>query len=377
MSRRRFYFVEPSKVGSQHITLIEGYLRALISSTALKQSFDLLFCASRSTAAALSTATREEIKHVPIRVMNPEKRRLILKTLLECYVVTRFLFTKRREDILFVSCVLPTTLLFLEACNRLLRRRGFFVVLHGEVEGLFDKSFQHPRSFGFWVLQWMRLRRRGSTLSLVVIDDFIKRRLLREYPGKLSDIDIFVVCHPISPLARPQSPTSGVPSICFIGYRTAFKGFDQFMHLSGLVPGAAFVAIGGGKVENVQSAQSTPISGSERYLGEISKCNVALFPYVAGYTCSLSAAAVDALSAGAYIVATDRPCFTGLQEYFGPEVITIYSSAAEAVAMLSQPRWLEERRSDNARRLEQLLESKYGLNAVRASFEKLSQAVAT
>jgi glycosyltransferase involved in cell wall biosynthesis len=377
MTPRRFFFIEPSKVGSQHITLIEGYLRALLSSSALTRSFKLIFCASMSTVAALSTAVREQIEHVRIPVMDPEKRRLMLKTIVECYVVTRYLLKMRRGDIVFVSCVLPTTLLFLELSNKVLRRRRLFIVLHGEIEGLFDKSSQRMRSFGFWALWWMRVRRSGSALSLVVIDDFIKHRLLMAYPGKLCDADILVVHQPISPSSIQQPAAIEPPAVCFVGYRTRYKGFDEFMQISALIPGVAFVAIGGGKVQDVRSAQTTTISGSNSYLGEISRCSAALFPYTAGYTCTLSGAVVDALSAGTYIVASDRPCFISLQEYFGADVITICRSAEEMAALFGRPYWLEQKRSGRAARLAQLVESKYGVEAVRASFERLSQVAST
>ena len=99
MARRRFIFLEPSKVGSQHITLIEGYLRALLSSDAVRRTFELVFWASDSTAAALSSTTRGAIRHVSIPVMNAEKRRLIRKTCVECYVVVRCLLSMRRGDV--------------------------------------------------------------------------------------------------------------------------------------------------------------------------------------------------------------------------------------------------------------------------------------
>lgn len=371
MPLRRFIFIEPSKVGSQHITLIEGYLRALLSSVVLSRSFDLIFCASNSTAAALTAETRAAVTHVPIPVMDPEKRRLIRKTCVELYVVLRYLLTMRRGDVLFVSCVLPTTLLFLEAFNKLLRRRGFFVELHGEIEGMFDKSMQRPSSFGFWVLQWARLRRHGSTLALVVIDDFIKARLLAELPGKLREPDIYVVHIPIVPLPCAPAVPDPVASVCFIGYRTRLKGFDRFLQLSSLVPGVDFVAIGDGKVEHVASSRSSPMAGSEAYMRAIGQCSVALFPYVAGYNCSLSAAAVDALAAGVYVLASDRACFVSLERYFGTEVVTTCRSSEEMATLLGDPRWLEEKRGAQARRLERLKQSKYSLDAVRLSFEAL------
>jgi glycosyltransferase involved in cell wall biosynthesis len=383
MPSRRFIFIEPSKVGSQHITLIEGYLRALISSERLRSSFELVFYAADSTVAALSPATRAAVRHVAIPVMNPEKRRLVRKTCVECYVLLGRLIRLRRGDVMFVSCVLPTTLMVLEMCNCLLRRAGVFVELHGEIEGLFDRSMQGISSFGFWVLQWMRLRRRGSRLSLVVIDDFIKTRLLAEFPHKFSAADIFVVHIPVSPFTlapasvhvqppMQTSSTSSPPTVCFIGYRSRVKGFDQFLLQSALVSDASFVAIGGGKVEDVRSAHTTPIVGSDSYLAEVAKCSVALFPYVSGYNCSLSAAALDALSTGVYIVASRCACFVALQEYFGTEVVTVCDSAAAMTALLRNRQWLEDRRAQQPRRLERLAKSKFGADSVRSGFEILA-----
>ena len=98
---------------------------------------------------------------------------------------------------------------------------------------------------------------------------------------------------------------------------------------------------------------------------------MALFPYVAGYNCSLSAAAVDALSAGVYMLASDRACFVSLEQYFGAEILTICRSTADMAALLTDARWLEEKRGAQERRLERLKVSKYSLDAVRSSFEAL------
>src|SRR2546426_407081 len=148
MERRRFYFLEPSKVASQHITLIEGYLTALSSSPSIIGNFELFLCASRSTLASLPGALTSRFRFRPIPVMNPEKRRQTLKTLLELFVVLRWLGRLRQGDVLFISCIFPTTLWLLELANRLLRRTGVHVVLHGEVEGLFAKSQQRFQSIG-------------------------------------------------------------------------------------------------------------------------------------------------------------------------------------------------------------------------------------
>jgi len=245
-------------------------------------------------------------------------------------------------------------------------------VLHGEVEGLFDKSLQRPRSFGYWVNTWMKSRRPESLLSLVVIDDFIRDTLVREFPDKLSAANVSIIHHPISPIYLNLNNIDGqrTPSVCFVGYRTSFKGFEQFLRLASEHPSVTFLAIGGGKVENISSGTVRYLKDEPAYLAEISKCSAALFPCISGYSCSLSAAALDALATGVHIIALDRPCFRSLASYFGDDAVTVHSSLQEVSLELGSY-LLGLKSKGRASRLESLSKSKYGLPAVQKSFEKL------
>jgi glycosyltransferase involved in cell wall biosynthesis len=374
----RFYFVEPSKVGPQHITLIEGYLRALVSSQRIADTYELIVCTSRSTFENLSPDLQTALHHRTIPVMNPEQRRLVLKTFVEFFVVLRYVLALRKGDLLFVSCILPTTLLAIEFINMIFRRQGLYVTVHGEVEGLFDKSLQKMRSYGYWVLQWLRIRRPNSLLSLVVIDDFIKRRLLAKFPGKLKDNQITVVYHPVTAFAETSHDNAPANvAVCFIGYRTPFKGFDHFEQLARKLSTWRFVAIGGGQAVDIPSDKSTPLDGNDAYMNAIAACGVALFPYVGGYSCSLSAAVLDALSAGVHVVATRRGCFVSLAEHFGPDVVTIIDTPEDAVAILGNTEWVTRQRAGRTQRLQRLSESRYGIDGVRACFERLAIDSAT
>ena len=373
MSGKRFFFVEPSKVGFQHITLIEGYLRALITSVQLTRTHTMTFVSSRSTYAHLSADLRASVNYEEVLVMNPEKRRLILKTIVEFFVVLRYLMRIRPGDILFISCVLPTTLVALEYVNLILRRTDLFVTLHGETEGLLDKSVKRIASYGYWMELWLRTRRTSSMLSLVVIDDFIKLRLLDAFPEKLCSGQISVVHHPItafvSTTASTRLPKSFVA--CFIGYRTKLKGFDQFAAIAGVVTGLRFVAIGGGVVVDSPGGELRRIDGTAAYIHAIAECTVAIFPYIGGYTGSLSAAVLDALSAGVHVIATRRECFVSLAEYFGPDFITLYDHPEEVVDILENAEWLTRQADLQAMRLEQLGSSRYAISGIRSCFERL------
>jgi hypothetical protein len=365
----KLYFLEPSKVGVQHIYLLEGYLRALTASHRIGERFEIVLCTSKSTARNLSAGVLAKVTPRPVFVMNPEKRRLALKTLVEFWAVFRRMLALRPQDILLVTCVLPTSLILIEWANRLLRRRGVHVVLHGDIEGIFASSRQGMLSIGFWAKNWLRLRRPRSRISLVVLDDFIKRRLIGAAPEKLSDTNISVVQLPVMPVSFDH-PLAVPPTVGFLGYRTQIKSFEAFARLPALLTAFRFVAIGGGKIEDLRAGTSEPLAGKDGYLAQIARCSVACFPYTAGYTASLSASALDALSTGVQILALDRPCFAELSAYFGDDVVRVVSRMEEIPEALS--RLLQSQTSDDrTRRLQRVADSKYGVPAVQRSFERM------
>jgi hypothetical protein len=369
MPKRRFYFLEPSKVGIQHITMIEGYLTALASSTSIGRDFDLELCASASTLAALPEALTSKIRCTRVPVMNPEKRRLIRKSLLELLVVLRWLVKLRPGDVLFVSCILPPAFWLLEYANRLLRRTGVHVVLHDEIEGLFGGAPLSFRSIGYWCATWLRSRRADSRLSLVVIDDFIRDRLLEQYPAKLTRANVSVVHQAVLPPAAAPAADGQGKAVCLVGFRTRLKWFDAIVQMASDHPSVTVLAIGGGKVENLSDGTVEPLSDKPAYFEALSSCSAAVFPYVSGYAATLSGAALDALSVGLHILALDRPFFRSLASYLGPEWVTVRSTIDELSAELDDCR-LSRKAQNRAARLRSLADSKYGIAAVRRSFER-------
>ena len=340
------------------------------------ENYELILCASMNTLAALPDLLVSKFRCRPIPVMDPEKRRLIRKTFVELFVVLYYLMKLRPGDKLFISCVLPTTLWLLEISNRLLRRTDIHVVLHRETESLIDKSAQSFQRYGYWAVKWIRSRKSQSRIKLVVLDDFQRDKLVQEFPGKLNVSNVSVIHHPVSPILLDGNNAPRTPTVGFIGYRTQFKGFEHFSRMALEHSSAIFLAIGGGKVENINAGTVEYLNGKDAYLKEISKCWLALFPYTSGYSCSLSAAALDALSAGVYIVSLDQPFFRSLAMYFGPEIVTVCSSIDELSAELTS-RLMSFKQEDRATRLERLSKSKYSLADVQRSLEKLAFNIIT
>jgi len=372
----RFYFVEPSKVGTQHITVIEGFLHAIVASRKICSDWSLDLWASSSTLESLSREAVGKFKCRSIVVMDPAKRRLVLKCVVELIVVLRCMWQMRRGDVLFISCMLPPSLLLLEIANWFFRVDAIHVVLHGEVEGLLGAGSQKVGSLGFWARLWLRSRGRASRISLVVLDDFIRARLLADHPEKLRAENLLVVYMPVSAEQVVCGPCPGVPRICFIGYRTKDKSFSDFVRLSRLQRYAQFVAIGGGFVEDVVSGVKHALGSVGAFHEEISVCTLAIFPYTSGYNCSISASAMDALATGVPIAALRRPCFMSLEQYFGADLVKTYESL-EDMALHIDHLNVEDSWRGKEGRLSALAGSKYGNRSVRESFERLLSSAST
>lgn len=371
MQTNELYFIEPSKVGPQHITLLQGYLKALQSSNLIMSNYRVNLCASSSTLSNISPDILTSFNCINIQVMNPENRRLILKSLLELFNIMRFSFKLKPHDVLFVSCLLPTSLVLFEILNFFFRKKKIYVVLHGEIEGLFRKETENFLRIGYWAKKWIKIRKTGSSINLVVLDDFIKEKMLKRFPAKLNNFNLFVVHHPILPLNLNIDFDYISNSVCFIGYRTKYKGFSIFESLASKHLNLSFLAIGGGKVENIISSEVKSFSNGDDFIRSVAQCNIAIFPYTDNYSCSLSAAALDALAAGVYIVALREPFFASLESYFGSDLVKTCSTAEEMSKSLDHLNLLSANKSSSKLRIEKVLSSKYSLQAVKATFEEL------
>ncbi len=369
----RFIVLEPSKVGPQHITLLEGYLRALLAIEPEAMGYRLVYRADQSSHAALAPDVRGRVPLEPIHVINPEERRWVRKIAQEVGAVLAALDGMGPGDRLLVTCLSSPSLLVLEAVARLfgLGGRDITVVLHGEVEALFDESCRSPRSWGFWAWRWSRLRRPDSPIALAVIADFIRTALVQHDPVRFPAQAIRVLPLPISPFDGTAARLVGDHLVAFIGYRTRFKDFDRFQSIADAATGPVrFAAIGGGRVDDLAGVER-PFDPELGFMGEVAQASVALFPYSQGYTAAMSAAALDALSTGVHIVATARPCFVALHEVFGPDHVTLFETDAEVLALLADHARLDRLRAGAAVRRARLAASPFGPAAAQRSFRAL------
>lgn len=340
--KHRLLFLEPSKVGAQHSTLISAYLEAAVevSDRPVK-----VMCAS-----SLWSNIREDIKphlqHSSIPVIDPSARRFLIKIPLEILVTLWTILCKRRDDILLVTCLFSPAMYFVDLICRMLRPKNIYIILHSELEALIDPSLS-PKitGYGYWCRRWWADRSRKDVTNFVVIDDFIRNGLLSLGPDKLDPQHIHVLTMPI---ASPQeksdkisvaqfSEASPRPRACFIGYRSRMKGFDTFRTLAIKRSDFDWLAIGGGILENITTGEIMRFESAKNFATAIGECDVALFPYEAGYELSMSSSVLDAISGGLHVIASSRGCFRALAEIFGPDMVQCVDGENEWVAALD--RW--------------------------------------
>tara|TARA_B100000902_G_C27317501_1_gene922276 strand:- start:4032 stop:5135 length:1104 start_codon:yes stop_codon:yes gene_type:complete len=363
MIKPLIYILEPSKVGVQHLTFLESYLQAFISAKGLRSAFDINFVASKKTIAKLDKSKLSLVKLSSILVMDPLKKRLVFKTIVETWQVLRLMLKKNRDDKLFITCLLPTSLIMVEQINRLLKKRDVYVVLHGEIESLFDSSVQSVFRIGWWSRFWWKHRPVDSKIKLIVIDDFIENGL----DNICINSDTTVIHHPIIPLEKSK-PEDLVTKVCFIGYRTKNKGYDEFIALAEKHPKLEFIAIGGEVIENIRTGEINILKTHNDYLDAISSCQLALFLYTDGYRATLSAAALDAIKVGVPILSLNRPFFVSISEHLSDKLVVVRENLTEVSKYLDEFQYSVRHKSESK---SIILQSKYSVKAIAKSLDKI------
>lgn len=361
---RRLILLEASKVKNQHSTLMDGILRAYNWGGFVQNVGVPTVYAHQSLVENLSDEARSVASFRDIKVMDPQRRRLLRKSILEFVVVLSALWKlDAKKEYLLVTTLLPSAGIFVEIAKWLFPHKKMAVMIHGEIEGVLDSSRQKLGSYGLYMRIWFKIRAFHSKLDIAVIDDFIAETALRIFPRAVNANNIFVIPMVVETSDYNGKP-AGVPKCCFIGFRTPIKGHGHFVHLCAKVPDVAFFTIGGGVQKDERTGKETPLPSHAEFVSAISACDIAVFPYLGGYTCSLSAAATDAIAAGTHLLTTDRPCFGALAREFGPATVTICNNFEEMLQFLQDNKRLEVLRNARPQRLSMIPDSRYGLASV-------------
>ncbi len=369
----RFIVMEPSKIGPQHITLLEGYLLALLKLDLPQRGLKLVYRADPSSHAALSDDVRARVPLEPIAVIDPEERRWVAKGFQELGAIRAALATMGPDDILLITCLTAPALFLLELGQALIADRRVVVVLHSELEALFDPGLRSPKTWGFWAYRWFRARRPSSRLGIAVIAPFVRKELETSFPATFPPGNVRLLNFPVSPTMADAPAPEGPPRVSFIGYKTRFKGFEVFARAAAALADEplAFECVGGGQIESVPDGTTRPFAPGLGFLEEVAASALAVFPYQQGYVVTMSAAALDAVATGVHVLATRRPCFQALAEEFGPDSVTLFDTEAELQAILRDRAFVARVRAGAAGRRGQLANSSFGPAATVRAFDAM------
>ncbi|WP_395613885.1 hypothetical protein [Allosphingosinicella sp.] len=370
----RLVLLEPSKVRTYHITLMDGLIRGYSAAGAERRWGRPLLLAHPSFFENLSPEARAAVSYRPVPVRDQDKRALIRKTLLEVWVVFLALLRLRRGQVLLVTSLTASATIFVEPLKWFFWWKQMVLVVHGEIEGAFEKERQRLGSFGFYILLWLRIRRLGSTIDLAVLDSFIRDEMLREFPKSVKPDRIHLLPHPMVPLVTSTVREEGPLRCCFVGYQTRNKGYPTFEALARDFPQHEFHLIGAGRDLRLGAGEQTALATIDDFLKAVARCDVAIMPYTGGYRCSLSAAATDALAAGLHLLATERGTFCALAKEFGPDSVTICHDRAAMAERLGDPAWITAIIMGREARLGRIERSHYGLPQIGNAINRLLEA---
>ena len=363
--------LEPSKVRTYHITLMDGLIRGYSTVDLERRWGRPLLLAHESFFENLSPEAKAAVSYRPVPVSDQDKRALIRKTLLEVWVIFLALLRLRRGQVLLVTSVTASATIFIEPLKWFFWWKRMVLIVHGEIEGAFEKERQRLGSFGFYILLWLRIRRLGSTIELAALDGFIRDEMLRQFPKSVKPEKTHLLPHPMIPLSVSGPREEGPLRCCFVGFQTRNKGYGTFESLARAFPQFEFHLIGAGRDLRLGVDAEVPLASIDDFQRAVARCDVAIMPYTGGYSCSLSAAAVDALAAGLHLLATDRGTFVALEREFGPTSVTICQNEAGMAERLRDPAWVAAASAGRDARIERIGRSHYGLPQIGAALNRL------
>lgn len=373
----RLIIAEVSKVRHYHSTVTDGFLKAWRHVDANTKFGNPIVFAHQSFIDCLSSEARTMAECRTIPVIDPDKRWLVRKTLLEAWTTLRIILSMGRKDTLVIATIFPTALVVLEYLLRILPRRNVVVLQHNEVEAAITTPRPRLGSYGHANLVWHRMRGRRSPMKIAVLGSWIAEGVRKYYPHSVRDDELFVLPMPmIANVSEGRSIAPGAPlRSCFVGFNTAGKGFDTFEMLAKDLPDLDFMQIGGGVLKNIRTGETQPLSDTAAFMDALARCDVAIMPNTSGYDYTLSAAATDALAAGLHLIAYDRKCFRAMQAAFGGDAVTICTSASEIRDKLASHEWREKIRATRSRRLSGIDRSEFGLTNVGHALERIFHSI--
>jgi len=373
----RIIFAEVSKVRHYHSTVMNGFVKAWYQVGADQRWGRPVVYAHSSFLDALNHDVRDRIDAIPIAVIDPDRRQIILKSLHEALTTLRLIWKTGRDDTLVITTIFPSSMPIVEFLSLLMPKKNAIILQHSEVEEACSNVDPQLGSYGHANLIWHRLRPSRSRVRVAVLGSWIAVAMRKRFPRSFARQDIIAIPMPVEPHAKPRQIEPDHKFRCgFVGFNTPAKGYETFESLAGKIGDIDFFQIGAGKSLNIRTGTFQTLRSAEDFMDALSVCDVAVMPNTSGYDFTLSAAATDAISAGAHLLTTDRGCYRALQDQFGSQCVTICSDEQEMRSFLTNSDWRESILANRSERLARIEYTEFSLSNVGKSLEDLMTGAA-
>jgi len=368
----RIIFAEVSKVRHYHSTVMNGFVKAWSHVGAERRWGRPIVYAHPSFFDALNQDVRDQIDAIPIAVIDPDRRRIVLKSLHEAWTTLRLIWKAGNEDTLLITTIFPSAMPIVELLSLFLPKKNVIVLQHSEVEEGCSNAKPQLGSYGHANLIWHRMRPIHSRVRIAVLGSWIADAMRKRFPRSFARHDIIPIPMPVESYASPrQIETDHVFRCGFVGFNTPAKGYETFASLAHEVGDVDFFQVGAGKSLNIRTGMFLPLRSADDFMDALSVCDVAVMPNTSGYDFTLSAAATDAISAGVHLLTSDRGCYRALRDEFGSQCVTICGNEQEMHAFLTDANWRARILAGRSERLARIEHTEFSLSNVGKSLEDL------
>lgn len=328
MDSKTLVIVEPNKIGRQHNTFNKEFLN-------LFKIYKIHFISDIRTSKLIDETYYQSSES--IKVIDGDERKFIKKTIFELFNVIKLSIKYRKNKILFLS-ISPQVLFIFEFLKLFIApKKKIYIILHGELEGVFEKDKQKINSYGFWIMLWLKLRKSIKTTKVILLAEYIYDSINNAgfNFGRIND-DISIVNLPIPFHHNDKKLLNEKDNLdfLFIGQRSKKKGFIDYLSIKNKTKSYySFYSIGQGKL--IHHSKNKDIhSNFQDYMDTVSNFSVFIFPVIGSYQATISSAICDAIGCSQLILAYKNPMTEYFQRILSEECVILFNSEEELVSYI-------------------------------------------
>lgn len=370
-SHEKIIIIDNVIIGNNHLVINSGIINmAQFLFENYTKDKEIIFFGETSHTSSLAKLVDSnnncKVSFYPVEVIKPktgifQKEISWIKKMLKDKKFIDELFEINRiyqPKLIIISTILPINLyLFINKINTILNQK-FLILLHGEVELLFDKNLNFSEKIKRYLLE-KAFKKIPPNTQLIVFTDHIKKSLIERF--NFSDHQIISINHPILKFERNNLEISDCITFSHLGLANKrknsaliFKLADNFENI--IKKGSCRFSIIGRVIESdinnitpnveIESKNNQPIP-NDTYIELISKSDYSLiFLLEEEYVYRMSGSLLDSIQFQIPIIALKHTFITELFEKGGDIgfICDSYDEMLEVVnqIVLKNPKYIDQ-----------------------------------